>query len=175
MALGNRSLKSVRTNLDNINKDIRYGDETNEGVYSCFNTFNYVAKNLGEWANDTVIGQSTKNNLTQLTNLLSNVIEETRKVSDKILNFCNNQENVNNKSVSNIQSGNLDISSNLQNREEEKEKIIKNTLDKFKKNGYGDTSIKNAEDWMRKQSTDDFFSVYYNSSDFEQYVSIQSF
>lgn len=95
MALGNSSIKTVRTAYDNILKDIKYGDADSEGLYSCFNTFNYVAKNLGEWANDTVIGQSTKNNLTQLTNLLDNLIEETRKVSDKLEVFLINQTTAN--------------------------------------------------------------------------------
>lgn len=95
MALGNSSIKTVRTAYDNILKDIKYGDADSEGLYSCFNTFNYVAKSLGEWADDTVIGQNTKNDLTTLTKSLSDLIEESRSLLGKIELFCTNQYNLN--------------------------------------------------------------------------------
>lgn len=95
MALGNSSIKSVRTAYDNILKDINYGNTDSEGLYSCFNTFQYVAKSLSEWADDTVIGQNTKNDLTALTNSLTDLIEESRRLLGKIELFCTKQFNLN--------------------------------------------------------------------------------
>ena len=97
MALGNSSLNNVRTYLEKINNDIKYGDyETNtESVYSCWNTYQYVANNLKEWADDTTIGAETKQNLLKLSNLLSQLIEETRNIQNKVSNFCDSQDKIN--------------------------------------------------------------------------------
>ena len=97
MALGNSSLNKVRTNLENIDKDIKYGNYNSgtNALYSCWNTFDYVSKNLGEWANDTIIGQNSKQDLTKLSNLLSQLIDETRVLQSKINAFCDKQDSVN--------------------------------------------------------------------------------
>ena len=104
MALGNSSLNNVRTYLENINNDIKYGDyETKtESVYSCWNTYQYVANNLKEWADDTTIGAETKQNLLKISDLLSQLIEETKILESKVNNFCDNQDKINGtKSTSN--------------------------------------------------------------------------
>ena len=97
MALGNSSLNNVRTYLENISNDIKYGDySTNtESIYSCWNTYQFVANNLKEWADDTVIGAETKQNLLKLSDLLSQLIEETKMLESKVNNFCDRQEKFN--------------------------------------------------------------------------------
>ena len=97
MALGKSSINSVRNYLENISNDIKYGDySTNtESIYSCWNTYQFVANNLKEWADDTTIGAETKQNLLKLSDLLSQLIEETRLIENKISDFCDNQAIVN--------------------------------------------------------------------------------
>ena len=97
MALGISTVSNVRQKLDNIDNAIKYGNYNSEteALYSCWNTFDYVSKSLGEWANDTVIGQESKQSLTQLSGLLLDLIEETRRINDKIVLFCDKQDNVN--------------------------------------------------------------------------------
>ena len=97
MALGKSSINSVRNYLENISSDIKYGDySTNtESVYSCWNTYQYVANNLKEWADDTTIGAETKQNLLKLSNILSQLIEETRNIQNKVSNFCDSQDKIN--------------------------------------------------------------------------------
>ena len=97
MALGKSSINSVRNYLENISSDIKYGDySTNtESVYSCWNTYQYVANNLKDWADDTTIGAETKQNLLKLSNILSQLIEETRNIQNKVNNFCDRQEKFN--------------------------------------------------------------------------------
>ena len=90
MALGNSSLNNVRTYLENISNYIKYGNyETSiESVYSCWNTYQYVANNLKEWADDTTIGAETKQNLLKLSNILLQLIDETRSIQNKVSNFA---------------------------------------------------------------------------------------
>ncbi len=104
MALGNSSLNNVRTYLENISNYIKYGNyETSiESVYSCWNTYQYVANNLKEWADDTTIGAETKQNLLKLSNILLQLIDETRSIQNKVSNFCDSQDKINGtKSISN--------------------------------------------------------------------------
>ena len=97
MALGNSSLCRVRWYIEKIRKDIWYGDYSRNaaGVYSCWNTYQYVANNLKEWADDTTIGAETKQDLLKLSNILSQLIEETRIIEDKITSFCDSQDKIN--------------------------------------------------------------------------------
>ena len=97
MALGKSSINSVRNYLENISNDIKYGDySTNtESIYSCWNTYQFVANNLKEWADDTTIGAETKQNLLKLSNILSQLIDETRNIQNKVSNFCDSQDKIN--------------------------------------------------------------------------------
>lgn len=113
MALGKSSINSVRNYLENISNDIKYGDySTNtESIYSCYNTFQYVANNLKEWADDTTIGGETKQNLLKLSDLLSQLIEETKMLESKVNNFCDSQDKINGVNyVNNITKSNYDRS-----------------------------------------------------------------
>lgn len=97
MALGKSGITQLLTNIDSINDCLKYGNyETSiESVYSCWNTYQYVANNLKEWADDTTIGAETKQNLLKLSNILSQLIEETRNVQNKVSNFCDSQDKIN--------------------------------------------------------------------------------
>lgn len=95
MALGDSTLKQVRSMLGWIENDLKYGDIESQGVYSCWNTFDYVAKHLGEWADDTTIGAETKANMQKLSSILKELIEETRKLHNRLENFCSEQERSN--------------------------------------------------------------------------------
>ena len=104
MALGNCKIANVRYYLEQLNKYIKYGDYQTEtkGVYSCYNTYQYVANNLKEWADDTTIGAETKQNLLKLSNILLQLIDETRSIQNKVSNFCDSQDKINGtKSISN--------------------------------------------------------------------------
>ena len=97
MALGNSSLNNVRTYLENISNYIKYGNyETSiESVYSCWNTYQYVANNLKEWADDTTIGAETKQNLLKLSKILEDLIQETLVLLNKLKAFSQQQMNIN--------------------------------------------------------------------------------
>ena len=111
MALTNTSIQNVRTCVENINNDIKYGNiqYDTEAVYSCYNTYQYVANNLKEWADDTTIGAESKQTLLKLSNILLQLIEETRVLENKINTFCDNQEKINGaKYVDSITNSNYD-------------------------------------------------------------------
>ena len=97
MALGNSSLCRVRWYIEKIRKDIWYGDYSKNavGVYSCWNTYQYVANNLKEWADDTVIGAETKQNLLKLSKILEDLIQETLVLLNKLKTFSQQQMNIN--------------------------------------------------------------------------------
>ena len=112
MALGTSSITRVRNIIQNIEgNNIKYGDisESTEALYSCYNTFQYVANNLKEWADDTVIGAQSKDNLTKLSNLFGELIEETRNILNRTKQFCDNQDRINGaKYVNSITNSNYD-------------------------------------------------------------------
>ena len=97
MALTNSSVCKVRTYIENIHNDIKYGDYNTDtkAVYSCYNTYQYVANNLKEWADDTTVGAESKQTLLKLSNILLQLIEETRVLENKINAFCDRQDNIN--------------------------------------------------------------------------------
>ena len=95
MALGNTSLKTVSTCNDNIKIEISYGNETLDCVYSCWNTFDYVSKNLSAWADETTIGAEVKQQMTQLSNALLSLMDSTNKLNTKVSSFISNQEHLN--------------------------------------------------------------------------------
>ena len=105
MALGNCKIANVRYYLEQLNKYIKYGDYQTEtkGVYSCYNTYQYVANNLREWADDTVVGTDVKQDLIKLSNLLLQLIGETNTFINKMETFCDKQDSINGSSVSSKQ------------------------------------------------------------------------
>ena len=102
MALTNSSVRNVRTCTENIKNDIKYGnyDADTEAIYSCYNTYQYIANNLKEWADDTIIGSEIKQNLLKLSNLLLQLINETRTIENKLNTFCDNQDRINGSDTS---------------------------------------------------------------------------
>ena len=97
MALGKSGITKLLTNIDSINDCLKYGNyETSiESVYSCWNTYQYVASNLKEWADDTVIGAETKQNLLKLSKILEDLIQETLVLLNKLKAFSQQQMNIN--------------------------------------------------------------------------------
>ena len=97
MALGKSSITNLLTNIDAICDLLKYGDyQSNvEGIYSCWNTFDYVSKNLGEWADDTIVGAETRQNLLRLSKILEELIQETISLINKLKKFSQQQMNIN--------------------------------------------------------------------------------
>ena len=97
MALGKSGITKLLTNIDSINDCLKYGNyETSiESVYSCWNTYQYVANNLKEWADDTIIGAETKQNLLKLSKILEDLIQETLVLLNKLKAFSQQQMNIN--------------------------------------------------------------------------------
>lgn len=110
MALSNSSISNLEGKLKNIEIYINYGTitgrkstsvitlsfEDSNYLYDCWNTFDYVSKNLKEWADDTVVGAEIKSQLTRLSKILIDVINETLSVTKRLKKFCEKQSELNN-------------------------------------------------------------------------------
>lgn len=110
MALSNSSISNLEGKLKNIEIYINYGTitgrkstsvitlsfEDSNYLYDCWNTFDYVSKNLKEWADDTVVGAEIKSQLTRLSKILIDVINETLSVTKRLKEFCEKQSELNN-------------------------------------------------------------------------------
>lgn len=108
MALGNRTISETKQKNENVKAAISFGNEQSECVYSTWNTFSYVAKNLSVWANETTIGANVKQNVTQLSNALYNLMESTNKLNSKVDTFLSNQDKLN--------GGNGNVSTNWKDK-----------------------------------------------------------
>ena len=109
MAIGTSGLETLGAKVDNIEKTIGFGNENMECIYSCWNTFQYVGKNLSLWADETTIGANVKQNITQLTNALYNLMQTTNSLNNKIETFLSNQKVLNGYSPDAIISGGREI------------------------------------------------------------------
>ena len=80
MALGKTDIKHLENNMINIyslnleNKD-------------CWNTFQWVTRQLEEWANETTIGNQMKENSQKLSALLEQTINNIDKLVTRISEF----------------------------------------------------------------------------------------
>jgi len=95
MALGNPGIQRLSEQNNEIISSINFGNEQAEGIYSVWNTFNYVAKNLSIWADETIIGANIKQNINQLSNSLYDLMNSTNRLNDKISAFIVNQKTLN--------------------------------------------------------------------------------
>lgn len=95
MALGNKVISETKQRNENIKLAIGFGNEQNESIYSTWNTFQYVAKNLNVWADETIIGSNIKQNVNQLSNALYNLMKSTNELNNKIDVFLSNQDKLN--------------------------------------------------------------------------------
>lgn len=107
MALGHSDLCSVRQCVYEIEYCIRYGTITKSTLYTsssnnnylfdCWNTFDFVSKQLNEWADGTLIGSETKEKLIKLSNILKELIDQTVLFENKMKSFCDRQDKINGK------------------------------------------------------------------------------
>jgi len=95
MALGISSIGKMMDHLEKIKGAIKYGDVYSECVYSTWNTFNYVAKNLSVWADETTIGANVKQNVNQLSDALKILMDSTEKLNKKMDEFITYQKSLN--------------------------------------------------------------------------------
>jgi len=95
MALGTPGIGTLSQKLEEIKQAINFGNEQGEGIYSTWNTFNYVAKNLSVWADETMIGANVKQNVNQLSNTLFELMSSTNKLNTKMENFIIRQKELN--------------------------------------------------------------------------------
>ena len=95
MALGTTSIEKLNKKNEEIIKLINFGNEQTECVYSVWNTFNYVSKNLSLWADETAIGANVKQNVNQLANSLYELMNSTDRLNNKISTFIVNQKTLN--------------------------------------------------------------------------------
>lgn len=95
MALTEQGIKNLETYNEDIKQNIDWGNWEGTGLYGTWNTFQYVAKNLGVWADDTTIGAETKQSLIRLANSLYTLMEQTVNLTKQIENFKNNQITIN--------------------------------------------------------------------------------
>ena len=95
MALGTSGIGTLSKKVEEIKTAIKFGNEESESIYSTWNTFNYVSKNLSLWADETLIGANVKLNLSQLSNTLYALMESTNRLNNKMTNFINKQKELN--------------------------------------------------------------------------------
>lgn len=95
MALGKTGTANLESKNYEIINAIKFGNEQIEGIYSVWNTFNYVAKNLNVWSDETTIGANVKQNISSLSNSLYELMVSTNRLNDKIDKFVFNQKQLN--------------------------------------------------------------------------------
>lgn len=95
MALGTTGIGKMDQQLEEIKTSISFGNEQSECIYSTWNTFQYVAKNLSVWADETIIGAKVKQNVIQLSNALYNLMEATNRLNSKVDTFISKQKELN--------------------------------------------------------------------------------
>lgn len=95
MALGKTGTANLESKNYEIFNAIKFGNEQSESIYSVWNTFNYVAKNLSGWADETTIGTNVKQNIINLSNSLYDLMVSTNKLNDKLDKFIFSQKQLN--------------------------------------------------------------------------------
>ena len=85
MAIGNSVSAYITKYIGEIREELKESIDSNN-LYSCWNTFDYISKNLS-WANDTVIGKTAKKEIAEFTQILYNLITVTKELCDKLEEF----------------------------------------------------------------------------------------
>ena len=99
MAIGKTNCDKLSQNITNILNSVEKGKWDGNGLYSTWNTFQYVVKNLNLWADETIVGNNVKINLENLTKSLLDIIESTSKLTTKLLGFVAEQRLINSDST----------------------------------------------------------------------------
>ena len=89
MALGRSALNEFESNRMDI--DLICGQK----LRNSWNTFQYVARNLDAWADETTVGAKTKSELVQLTEALNNLLTLTNKFINETGKFSERQRAIN--------------------------------------------------------------------------------
>lgn len=88
MALGKTAISAVEEKTANIKNIMTELDD-------CHNTYSYVSNYLGNWADETAIGKEMQTNMIELSKALKELIDGTKRLSEKISSFTTTQQNIN--------------------------------------------------------------------------------
>ena len=95
MALGETAISKIISAERDIHCAL--GNDSNwPGMKASWNTFQYVARNLAGWAEDTVIGKELQKEMVALSDALEQLIKKTEQLDLAIVNFANAQRKLNN-------------------------------------------------------------------------------
>ena len=89
MAIGNSQLNAFECDRMDISQNVRTTMRTS------WNTFQYVAKNLRAWADETTIGNDIVQGLNELTNELDNALTNTEKFITSLDGYARRQREAN--------------------------------------------------------------------------------
>jgi len=89
MALGNSQLNALE--CDRMDIDLIVDQQ----MKNSWNTFQYVAKNLQAWADETTIGSELRQNLIKLTEGLDATLRNTHNLTNAVGKFVQNQRRLN--------------------------------------------------------------------------------
>ena len=90
MALG----KSYINKIDNLQDKIR---NNKSDIEDCWNTFQYVSKQMDQWAGDTEVGRDVQEQCIKLSDQLENTINNIENLLNKIEDFLQRQKEINNR------------------------------------------------------------------------------
>lgn len=94
MAITNKTSAYIEQYIEEMKKEL-IENINSDNMYSCWNTFQYVAKNLGSWADDTVIGSVAKDDFIKLCNIIFNTMTVSKEMLNNLINFNENQKQIN--------------------------------------------------------------------------------
>lgn len=89
MALGSQELAQIKSYQEHIAKICK------EELKDEYNTFQYVTKNLGAWADETVIGTELKKDMEVLTKGIKALISLTESLNGDVAVLVEEQESLN--------------------------------------------------------------------------------
>ena len=88
MALGKSDIAKCKESYNEILRRIPI-------LSDCNNSFDYVTKNIAEWADETRVGQETRDNLAMLVSSIDSIIAQLNKYLQYVQNFITEQERAN--------------------------------------------------------------------------------
>jgi len=89
MALGRTDIANLREKVNAIRSI------NNVTMMDCWNTFQYITRNLDSWANETVIGNEMKQDLNVITQSVRDNIDQTERWLRFIEQYATEQEQIN--------------------------------------------------------------------------------
>lgn len=89
MALGKTDITNLKDKIAEI-KSLN-----NDTVMDCWNTFQYIAKNLDNWADETTIGSDLRADMSKITEAVRDNANQTNSWISKLETFVEEQEVLN--------------------------------------------------------------------------------